>query len=158
MTIRIVLSREDTLHMGTVNGGAQRIICPITSGFLKGEGFDAVLVQGGSDWISVDSATGTAYLDIRTHFRDRQSGDVFYVQAKGISRVDEKVQLVMAWNPDAKTTKGGDHYAFSTPTFEVSGEKHKWMERTAFVGQGHWEVPGDGTQAVEQEIYRLVAG
>ena len=72
--------------------------------------------------------------------------------------MDEAAQLALGNSPEAKSTKAGDHAWFATPVFEVSSEKHKWMERSWFVSQGHWHIPGDGSIAAEHDIYRLVAG
>ncbi len=71
--------------------------------------------------------------------------------------MDPKVQKVLEWSPDAETTKSEDHYFFATPVFEVSSEKLKWMEQTVFISHGHFYVPGDGRQAVEYEVYKVVS-
>lgn len=68
------------------------------------------------------------------------------------------VQKVLEWSPEARTTTSSEHYFVTTPKFEVSSEKLKWMEQTVFVAHGHFVVPGDGTQAVEYEVYRVVSG
>ena len=157
LTFRAIFAKEDLLRLGSTKGGAQRLVAPVNGGFLKGEGIDAELVQGGSDWPYIDANTGTAYLDVRAHFRDK-AGDLFYLQYRGILKLDDQAQLAMKWSPDARTTKGGDHYWLMTPTIEASNEKDKWVEQCWFVGQGHWYVPGDGVFGTEYDIYKVVAG
>ena len=158
LSIRIFRSKDDVLTFGSTKGNAQRFIQPLIGGYLRGDGINADFVQGGSDWVSFDAATGTGHLDARLQFQDKQTGAAFYVSFTGIVKFDEKIQLVMQWSPEAKTTQSKDHYSFTNPVFEVSNEEHKWMEQTVFVGHGHYYVPGDGTQAVEYEVYKLVTG
>lgn len=158
LDLRIFRSKEDTLSLNSTKGNAQRFISPLTGGYFKGADFCADLVQGGSDWLHLDPNTGTAYLDARLHFREKDTGSVFYVHFTGIMRLDATIEKVLQWGPEARSTKAGEHYSFVDPVIEVSSDKHKWMERTAFVGHGHYYVPGDGTQAVEFEIYQLVTG
>lgn len=71
--------------------------------------------------------------------------------------MDEATQKVLQWSPDAKTTRSEDHYFMTTPKFETSSESLKWMEQSLFVGHGHWVVPGDGSQAVEYDVYKLLS-
>lgn len=158
LDLRIYRSKEDTLAFNSTKGSALRFISPLTGGYFKGDGFCADFVQGGSDWLRLDSATGTAYLDARLHFREKDTGDVFYVRFEGVMKLDAEIEKVLQWSPEARSTKAGEHYSFISPVVEVSNAKYKWMERTALVGHGHYYVPGDGTQAVEFEIYQLVTG
>jgi len=158
LDLRIYRSKTDTLALNSTKGNAQRFISPLTGGYLKGSSFSADFVQGGSDWLHVDPATGTTYLDARLHFREQSTGDVFYIRFTGVMRLDASIEKVLQWSPEARSTRAAEHYSFVSPVIEVSAERHKWMEQTAFVGHGHYYVPGDGTQAVEFEIYRLVTG
>jgi hypothetical protein len=82
---------------------------------------------------------------------------MFYATIKGLMKLDEAAQLALQFSPEAMSTNAGDHDWFTTPIFEVSNEKHKWMEQNWFVSQGHWHVPGDGTLAAEHDVYMLVA-
>jgi hypothetical protein len=108
--------------------------------------------------VRFNTATGTAYLDARLHFRDNNTNALFYVRFEGVVKIDAKISLVMSWSPEAATSKSSDHYHFIHPIIETSSAEHKWLEETAFVGHGHYFIPGDGTQAVEFEIYKLVTG
>lgn len=71
--------------------------------------------------------------------------------------MDPHVEKFLQWSPDAKTTKSEDHYFFTTPIFEVSSEHLKWMEQNVFISHGHFYIPGDGSQAVEYEVYKVVS-
>ncbi|KAJ9624493.1 hypothetical protein H2203_005228 [Taxawa tesnikishii (nom. ined.)] len=155
-TLRAFLSREDLLSLGQTKGGQQRYVAPVTHGTLSGLGLSFNLIQGGSDWLLLDADSGTAHLDIRAQARS-DNGEQIYFHYPGILKVDEATQLALQWSSRAKTTTSQDHYWFITPTFEVNSENLKWMEQTVFIGHGHWVIPGDGTQAVEYEIYKVVS-
>ncbi|KAK4556276.1 hypothetical protein LTR86_006420 [Recurvomyces mirabilis] len=157
MILHVEQAKDDQLRMGGTKGGAMRAVSPLNGGYLKGDNINASLVQGGSDWIKFDTASGTVYLDARVHFRDPATDSIFYFRAEGISRLDEKSALIFAWSPEAKTTQASDHYLFVSPIFEVSKEEHKWMEQHCFVGHGFYTAPGDGTQGVTFTIYKLVS-
>lgn len=111
---------------GKQRGGATRYLAPLTGGFLKGiegtraEGLSVKLMPGGSDWLCVDEATGTAHLDVRTH-GVTDSGDGFFIYYTGYILLDEICAKFQSWSPDSKTSKGGDHYWFTNPNFETSG-------------------------------------
>jgi hypothetical protein len=71
--------------------------------------------------------------------------------------MDEATQKMFQFSPDAKSTNPEDHYFFITPIFETSSQSLKWMEQTVFIGHGHWLVPGDGSQAAQYEIYKVIS-
>ncbi|KAK6432806.1 hypothetical protein LTR95_011023 [Oleoguttula sp. CCFEE 5521] len=155
--LRVFLDKDNTVPLGTIKGGPQRTYAPVApGGYLRGSGIDAEIIPKGADSVLVDTASGTAYLDVRCAFRSKE-GDNFYLYYTGIVRLDEKLGLLFTFSPEAETTKSSDHYFFTTPTIEVSNEKHKWMERTIFVSHGHVYVEEDRL-AVEYEIYKVVSG
>ncbi|KAK3046847.1 hypothetical protein LTR09_011688 [Extremus antarcticus] len=161
-TYRAFISKPDTLALGATKGGAHRICVPVTDGFLRGTGkaagIDFEIVQGGSDWPRADPGTRIIHLDSRFNARNTETGEVLYGYYPGITRPDPEMQKCLERSPEARTTEGREHYWVMTPTFEVSGEGMKWMEQTVFVAHGHWFVPGDGRQAVEYEVYKVVSG
>ena len=155
-TMRAFLSKEDLLALGSIKGGAHRYAAPVTHGFFKGSGIEAQIIQGGSDWLLVDTKTGVATLDVRTQART-VGRDAIYIRYPGILKVDEATEKVLQWSAEAKSTRVEDHYFMITPTFETSSETLKWMEQTIFIGFGHWVVPGDGQEAVEYDIYKVLS-
>ena len=72
-------------------------------------------------------------------------------------KFDPKIEKVLGWAADAKTTEYGDHQWFVRPVIETSSEKFKWVETTLFVGEGRGIVE-DGGKAVgvEYEICKVV--
>jgi hypothetical protein len=153
-TLRAFLGRDDTLPLGAVKGGAHRIVVPVTGGYLSGSGLEAKILPGGGDWLLLDPSTGTAHLDIRFQARS-DAGEMIYAHYPGIIKLDAEIQKFLQWSSEARTTKSNEHYFVTTPIFEVNSEKLKWMEQNVFLSHGHFVVPGDGTQAVEYEVYRV---
>jgi hypothetical protein len=157
-SMKFTLSKEHTLFIGPTRGNGKRLAAPIVGGYLQGEDFRADLVPGGSDWPRINDAAGVGYIDGRGQFRDSTTGDIFYFEVTGLNVLDKASQLAFGWSPEATSTKAGDHQWFTTPIIEVSNEKYKWMEQNWFVSQGHWEIPGDGTEHAVHDVYKLVAG
>ncbi|KAK7890391.1 hypothetical protein LTR67_008277 [Exophiala xenobiotica] len=152
--MRGYMSKENTVNLKEIKGGPVRIVVPITHGFIKGSGLEAEILPGGGDWILLDTSTGVAHLDVRTQARTAD-GHELYVHYHGVLKIDEAANKVLAWGPDAKTTKSGEHEWFSAPIIETSDPKFKWVETSLWVGQGHWVADETGF-AVEYEIYKVV--
>ena len=160
-TFRLFMDSQATLPMGSMKGGLHRTIFPFSSGFLKGADINAELVPGSADAFTLDPAAGVGYTDVRCQFKetDPAMGEIeaiFFMKYRGVAKLDEKIQLAFAGSPEAKTTKVEDHYVVANVVFEVSAERHKWMEQTLFIGQGHGYCPGDGTVAAEYEVYKVL--
>ena len=155
-TLQVFLSKPDTLSVGPIKGGPHRYVAPVTHGSLEGSGVKATIVQGGSDWLLLDATAGVAHLDVRTQLRT-EGGDIILVHYPGILKMDEATQKMFQWSPDAKSTNPEHHYFMITPRFETSSQSLKWMEQTLFIGHGHWLVPGDGSQAAQYEIYKVIS-
>ena len=117
---------KDTIKAGQHRSGPHRHITALEGGFLRGipgtrgEGLDATLVTGGSDWILFDEGTNTAHLDVRTQGRTKD-GECVYIHYNGYLRLDQAAEKFMSWSPDAKTTAFGEHHWWSAPNIEASG-------------------------------------
>ncbi|PVH75079.1 hypothetical protein DL98DRAFT_593467 [Cadophora sp. DSE1049] len=153
-TMRGYMDKANSHDLKTMKAGPTRIMVPMTHGFIKGSGLQAKLTPGGGDWILLDTSLNVAHLDVRTQART-DDGESVYVHYNGILKIDEAGSKVLAWAKDAKTTNFGDHYWFSGPIIETSSKEFKWVENTAFVGQGRFIVDDDGAEAVEYEIYKV---
>ncbi|PVH72835.1 hypothetical protein DL98DRAFT_432472 [Cadophora sp. DSE1049] len=152
--MRACISTKDTLDLKTIKNGNNRIIIPITHGFIEGSGLDATIVQGGSDWITLDAKKNIAHIDVRTQARTA-NGHAVYVYYKRVLKIDETSSKVLGGALDAKTTDFGDHHWFNAPMIETSDESFKWVESTLFVGEGHFVVDEEGS-AVEYQIFKVV--
>lgn len=124
MNLRAHMSRTGGVA-GKYRGGGTRHLCPLTGGFLQGvkgsraEGLDVELMPGGSDWLIADDATGISHLDVRTHGTDK-AGDGFFIHYTGYLEQDVHCGKFTSWDPEAKSTKSGDHHWWTNPTFETS--------------------------------------
>ena len=157
-SFRLELSKSATLALGATKGGTHRFISPILRGFLRGSGIDAEVVAGSSECPLLDTSADLAYIDGRVQFRDANTGDACYMLVQGVIQLDEASQLAFTFDENAKSTIAGSHAWFTTPTFEVSNPRDKWMEQSWFVSQGHWHIPGDGPQWAEHDVYMMVKG
>lgn len=70
--------------------------------------------------------------------------------------MDSYIEKFLGWTAEDGTTKSTDHYFFTTPVYEVSSERLKWMEQNVFLAHGHFHVEC-GTQSVEYEVYKVLS-
>lgn len=165
LSLKLYQSKDNVLTFNSTKGSAPRYIAPLVEGHLQSHhssnlpSFHANLVPGGSDWLRVDTSTGSGHLDARLHFRSQADPtSVFFVRFEGIVRMDEAIQKIWEWSPEANTTAFGEGRNFVSPVIECSAENQKWMEVTVFVGWGRYVVEGQGEerrQAVEYEIFAV---
>jgi hypothetical protein len=126
-TLRAHVS-QDSVHLGTHPTGSQKQITALEGGSFygvpntRGEGMDATLLPGGSDWVLFDPATNVVQIDVRTQGK-LLDGSGVSVQYTGYLVVDEKARRVMGRGPDARSTEFGDHHWWTRPVIETSG---KW--------------------------------
>jgi hypothetical protein len=76
---------------------------------------------------------------------------------EGKIRKCEAFKKALHWHPEATTTKSRDHYCDANPIDETSCERLKWPGQSVFLAQVYWYIPGDGTQAVEFEVWQMVS-
>ncbi|OKO90556.1 hypothetical protein PENSUB_13273 [Penicillium subrubescens] len=119
---------QDSVQLGSNPTGSQKNITALEGGIFhgvpntRGEGVDATLVPGGSDWVLFDPATNVVQIDVRTQGK-LSDGSGLSLQYTGYMMVDEQAKRFMA------------------PQF-------KWTESTVFVGRGRCCFE-DGQQMVE---------
>lgn len=126
-TLRGLLA-SDSIDVGNFQSGPKRIIGALEGGFLRGvagthgEGMDATLLSGGSDWVLLDEGTGVTNIDVRTHGKT-SNGEGVYVQYTGVFKADPAAIQFLTDAPEAKTTQFGDHHWWCRPLIETNG---KW--------------------------------
>lgn len=124
-TLRARIAR-DSVYLGSDSAGFQKQITALEGGFFlgvpntRGEGMNATLVPGGSDWVLFDPVTQVAHIDVRTQGK-LPDGSGVSVQYTGYLLVDEKAKRFMARGPDARSTEFGDHHWWTRPVIETSG-------------------------------------
>jgi hypothetical protein len=80
-----------TLSLGPIKGGAHRYCVAVSSGSLTSSGLSFSHVQGGSDWLLLETVRGIAHLDVRTYARNADSASI-YMHYPSILKMDEATQ------------------------------------------------------------------
>lgn len=162
-TVRAFLTQDTTYTLGPQKGasGPHRFVATLTDGTLTStpncpNGPIEGRILGGADWLLLDTSSNTGSLDVRVQIKT-DKGEIIYMRHEGKIRMDEATEKALHWHPEAKTTKSQDHYWAASPIFEASSERLKWLEQSVFLATAHWYIPGDGTQAVEFEVWQLVS-
>lgn len=120
---------QESVHLGTHPSGSQKHITPLNGGVFRGvlntrgEGMDATIVPGGSDWVLHDPVTDVMQIDVRTQGK-LADGSGVSVQYTGYLKVDEKARRFMARGPDAQSTNFEDHDWWVRPVIETGGMGH----------------------------------
>ncbi|KAF2101113.1 hypothetical protein NA57DRAFT_74701 [Rhizodiscina lignyota] len=148
------LAPDQTVEVGTVKSGPQRIFAPIVSGWLEGPSVGrAEATPGGGDWMLVDPQSQTIHLDVRFCAK-WEDGNAAFFHYPGIIQINEKVMKAMTYAPDAKSTEFEDLEFWTSPIVEISNKELKWLERSMLVAQGKL-IHDDGGYGVEYEVYKL---
>ncbi|QKX62844.1 uncharacterized protein TRUGW13939_10009 [Talaromyces rugulosus] len=153
-TMRGYMDAGNTVNLNAIKSGPHRIIVPINGGFVEGSGLKAQVLPGSGDWILTDPATDVSHLDVRIQART-DNGHSLYVHYNGKLKANDKVNKVLSFASDAKSTDYGDQEWFATPIVETSDPNFKWVEESVFVAQGRFVVE-ESRSAVEYQIYRVV--
>src|ERR1700761_1113783 len=93
-TLRVALSK-DGISLGPIKDGPTRFAVPINQGTLEGSGVKGTLVEGGGDWLMVDTSVGVGHMDVRMSIRT--DADEFIIcRFSGVIKMDEAVQITMS--------------------------------------------------------------
>ncbi|KAJ5291839.1 hypothetical protein N7478_001090 [Penicillium angulare] len=141
-------------ELGMVRDNLHRYIVPVTGGTLNGSGMDFHISGPGNDWILLDTISGIAHLDVRTQAQTAEGKSVS-IRFPGTVKMDEDVALILRFDPKAKSTNPGDHYFWTTPTFETSEQSFQWMEQHCFLGIGYFNVQ-KSKMTIVYDIYKLL--
>jgi hypothetical protein len=81
-------------------------------------------------------------------------GDTFYINIRGVIRLNESVLKVIQSAPDAKSTDFADQEFWTTPIVEANAGVLKYLETSVLVAQGRFFIEGDRVGA-QHEVYAL---
>jgi hypothetical protein len=110
--------------------GGRRIVY-VESGEFHGPGLDGIVLPGGGDWVLVDR-DGITRLDVRITLRT-DDGALIYVVYRGVSDLTAEARdRILAGEAVDPST----YYFRTTPYFETSSEKYRWLNRLVTVGVG----------------------
>ena len=140
--------------VGPKSSGATRFIANVTEGFIKFNESDieAQVLPPGGDWPLIDYNANCLYIDARVRAKTEQ-GEI-YLQYKGNVTLDERMNKLLAGDPDAKSMSFGDTTWFTKVDIETTDSRLKWMETAFVVGQGRWNVDEKDISA-EYLVYHL---
>jgi hypothetical protein len=117
---------------------------------LTGERLNARSITPGGDWI-LAADDGWAHIDVRAQLR-ADDGALIYVRYEGWIEPTDKLQAaVQSLTP----TDFEDQAIHTSWRFECGDERHAWLNRSVFVGQGRLLPAGPGMLGMEHNIYRL---
>ena len=129
-----LLSAEITLdaplELGETPLGRRRVI-GITGGRFRGARLSGRVLPGGADW-QVIRADGVADLDAR-YTLETEDGALIYVRNRGYRHGPPEVLQTLAAGLPVDPTL---YYMRTTPWFETSAERYKWLNRVVCVGTG----------------------
>ncbi|HSV58905.1 MAG TPA: DUF3237 domain-containing protein [Variovorax sp.] len=113
--------------------GAQglRRVVPILGGSAQGQGWQARVLPGGSDFQLIASDT-LSYLDAR-YGLETDAGDLIYVQNRAVRAAPAEV---MARLLRGEAVDPADIYFRYSPSFETSSAALGWINERMFVGAG----------------------
>ena len=116
------------------SGKGNRIIFVATDGTIEGPKIKATVLSGGGDWMKMRS-DGVGELDVRASMKT-DDGALIYVHYKGLSH---------------NKTPDGSRYFVTTPRFETSVEKYKWLNNIVAIGLGS----SAGPSRVQYDVYAI---
>ena len=96
----------------------ERIIYPVTGGYINGPEIKGKVLANGGDWLTRLDST-TSKLDVRA-VAETEDGELIYTYYEGF----------IHFNPD------GSYYFRTNPVFQTSSEKYYWLNYTIAVGVG----------------------
>lgn len=121
---------EPAQELGVTTYGNRRII-NIVGGTFEGPKLKGKILAGGADWQTVRE-DGTA--DIIAHYTlETDDGALIYIVNKGIRHAAPEVLERMK---NGENVDPSEYYMRTAATFEVSGEKYKWLNKIIAVASG----------------------
>lgn len=126
----MALSVEKAHLPGKTPIGNRRII-RVTGGKLEGERFNATVIPGGDDWITVRE-DGTIIQDVRI-LLETDDGALILMTYRGI-RTGPKDVLQRLDN--GENVDPSEYYFRTAPIFETADERYAWLNRQLFISTG----------------------
>jgi hypothetical protein len=124
-----------------------RAIFAVTGGEAEGERISGKVPAIGADWGRMSPDGDWIYVDVRVEI-ETHDGAVIHLEYLGHLEVNEKVGAAMTGESG---TDFGDQYFFTQPRLETGDERYAWVNRKAWIGEGHI-LPG---RQVEYRVYRV---
>ena len=149
MKLEPLLRAEITLappqELGGTPLGRRRVI-PITGGSFRGEKLSGRVLPGGADWQLI-RADGVAELDAR-YTLETTDHALIYVRNFGYRHGPADVIQKLAAGEPVDPSR---YYMRTTPRFETSAERYRWLNGVICVGTGARRAA-----AVELEFFEVL--
>jgi hypothetical protein len=132
-------------ELGEAPLGRRRVI-PITGGSFRGEKLSGRVLPGGADWQLI-RADGVAELDAR-YTLETSDHALIYVRNFGYRHGPADVLRKLAAGEPVDPAR---YYMRTTPRFETSAERYRWLNGAICVGTGARRAA-----AVELEFFEVL--
>jgi len=127
LAMNVIVHCDPDLEIGQIHSGIRRVV-PITGGTFEGPNVKGIVLSGGADW-NLTRADGTGEVWARYTLQS-DDGTLISVINQGKSYIKSAGKL----NKPDEINFENDVYIYTTPSFEVSGEKYNWLNNSMFVG------------------------
>lgn len=134
-------------HDGRITPGplGRRRVIPITGGSFRGDRLAGRVLPGGADW-QLLRADGVAELDAR-YTLETADRALIYVRNFGYRHGPPDIVAKLAAGEPVDPSR---YYMRTTPRFETSAEKYRWLNRVICVATGARRAA-----AVELEVFEV---
>lgn len=118
------------VELGPIDGGRRRFIA-ITGGTVSGPLLSGTVMASGGDWQTIEP-NGLTKVEAH-YFLKAGDGTVIEVTNPGVRVASAEVTEKLA---HGEKVDAGAYYFRTAPQFSVTGGKHDWLARHAFVARG----------------------
>ncbi|WP_226035483.1 DUF3237 domain-containing protein [Aquibacillus saliphilus] len=126
LAMKLIVYCDQELEIGQTYTGVRRVV-PIIGGTFEGPGVNGIVLPGGADWnLTRSDGTGEVWARYTLQAND---GALISVINQGKSYIKSLTK-----KNDKMGTPEEDVYIYTTPSFEVSGEKYSWLNTNMFIG------------------------
>ena len=129
-TLYLDVALDRTQNVGQV-GDCKRVIVPINGGRFEGPKLRGTVLPDGADWLSVQS-DGSWNIDVRVTLRTDDEALIF-MRYSGVTI--PKPEMLERFNR-REILPYDAYYARTTPRFETSAPKYRWLNGVIAVGNG----------------------
>ncbi|WP_391557143.1 DUF3237 domain-containing protein [Robertmurraya sp.] len=128
LAMELVVHCGPDLEIGETHGGIRRVV-PITGGTFEGPKVKGVVLPGGADWnLTRPDGTGSVWARYTIQADD---GTLISIINQGKSYIRSAEELN---EQKSEFDFERDVYMYTTPSFEVAGEKYQWLSKNMFIG------------------------
>jgi hypothetical protein len=129
-TLHLDVALDRTQNIGQA-GDLKRVIVPIDGGSFEGEKLRGTVLPDGADWLTVQS-DGSWNVDVRVTLKTDDEA-LIYMRYSGV--LIPKPEMLERFNK-REILPYDAYYARTTPRFETSAPKYRWLNGVIAVANG----------------------